>query len=87
MLVYKMSKDVYFGGIPMALAIAYSGDKIAASISSAGADVSKGMKSGLEGLMKEEGAGKEMMAEGLKHISEAVSLSWWERVWGTKHPK
>ena len=72
----------YFGGIPLAVAVTYGYIKMSGAVKEAGKDVSVGVQTGLEGAAKEEGAGKHMMAEGLEHLSAAVSFSWWQRVWG-----
>lgn len=73
----------YLGGIPLAVAVAYGAHEMSGAVKVAGNDMSNGLKQGLEGIMKEEGAGKQMMAEGLEHISKAVApRSWWQSIVG-----
>lgn len=76
----------YLGGIPGALALAYGAKEIAnalsdglkamATSSEKGAEkISEGVKEGMVGLMSAEGAGKQHLADGLEHLSDAIAAA------------
>ena len=63
---------LFFGHIPIAGSLYLSSLQLSQSMEKSAEKISDGVKQGLEGHMSAEGAGKQHLADGLEHLSQAM---------------
>ena len=63
---------MFFGHIPIAGSLYLSSLQLSQSMEKSAEKISDGVKQGLEGHMSAEGAGKQHLADGLEHLSQAM---------------